>query len=619
MDVEVVTTKEGLDSLQKDWLRLEQADSTATFFSEWRCVTAWWGSYSEDGNFQLLVHVARQNGRVVGLLPLALHQQRVHAERYAVLRFASHGDTMGALVDPDENGDTVCRSLFDAALQREDWDLFDLVYLPEPSPMLAYLRRSEHSSSTTHLIELPVLELQGQDLNELRVPGKTRKYRNKLFREHDVRFQIYYDNEGGILERLGRLHQREKLHLQEGGRSERHSWFDDGLRYGHYERLFNRPGSAVTFAYERGNELVAARSTFIHGSRLLSWTSAYHPDLEDYRLGKCLQLSILEHLRDPVKGRSVVSLFDFGTGGYGWKYEWTDECRHAYRLRIVRRPRPKRPAKATAVAQRLDADRQQGAASSQKKSNNRVAKNGDDTPKTRPTRAPAAARSPERRRRQPISALPRRTYSKARRTQRWVRGSLTGQQVWYLSEPADLVTQFANLISKIDRQRLVIVLLGHGDIATKTAQVGADLEVPLSETETLRASEREFLAAAASLGVDEQRILLPEDERNLVAKGAVALISRLALKHPNALHIVPTGKGAPPRNLGRVLSTAARKRSLAVKRLELAAPAHEWSAEMRQAAEEFLVWDPDAGRYAVHRSRVSRHQRQTGTPSPNVP
>lgn len=74
------------------------------------------------------------------------------------------------------------------------------------------------------------------------MPAKTRKYRARLLRDHDVRFVVREGDEGDLLARLRQLHALEKDHLvREQGRRERHSWFEDPLRRGHYAGLFAAP------------------------------------------------------------------------------------------------------------------------------------------------------------------------------------------------------------------------------------------------------------------------------------------------------------------------------------------------------------------------------------------
>ena len=340
MDVDVGRDTAALDALSADWTRLDAADPGAEFYTRFPVVRAWWAAFGEDAAYDLEVVVARHNGAVVGILPLARQRISVRRQPRTQLRFASHGDWMGAILDPSLNPRTVCRALLAALDADPSWDILSLDNLRAGSALAATaLATDRWNPHLTHRVEHPWIDLAGvAGLAAFeaagRVPDKTRKYRGRLLRDHDVRFVVRAGDDVDMLDRLGRLHQREKDHLiADQGRTERHSWFESAQRLAHYRGIFATPGAVVTFGYERPDgELVAARSAFRHGRTLLSWTSTYHPDLRDYRLGKVLQYDILGH----VLAAGEVDVFDFGAGRYPWKFEWTDRFTSSYRLRVER-------------------------------------------------------------------------------------------------------------------------------------------------------------------------------------------------------------------------------------------------------------------------------------------
>lgn len=77
----------------------------------------------------------------------------------------------------------------------------------------------------------------------------------------------------------------------------------------------------------------AARSwpLFLFRRTALSWTSAYHPAVAGYRLGKVLQYDILTELL----ATGEADHFDFGAGRYPWKFEWAESFDASYRLRMA--------------------------------------------------------------------------------------------------------------------------------------------------------------------------------------------------------------------------------------------------------------------------------------------
>ena len=150
------------------------------------------------------------------------------------------------------------------------------------------------------------------------LPAKTRKYRNKLHRERPVTFRVFRGDEDDVLARIAAVHLAEKQHLVDLGRQERHSLFEDPRRVAQVRAVFAT--DALTFGYEdEDGTLVGYRTCWRQGRTLLSWNSAYLPAYEDYRIGKVLQLDILEHLF----ATGDTDVFDLGAGRYAWKFEWT--------------------------------------------------------------------------------------------------------------------------------------------------------------------------------------------------------------------------------------------------------------------------------------------------------
>ena len=123
MDVDVVRDTAALDALSADWTRLDAADPGAEFYTRFPVVRAGWAAFVEDAAYDLEVVVARHNGAVVGILPLARQRISVRRQPRTQLRFASPGDWMGAILDPTLNHRPVCRALLAALDADPSWDI----------------------------------------------------------------------------------------------------------------------------------------------------------------------------------------------------------------------------------------------------------------------------------------------------------------------------------------------------------------------------------------------------------------------------------------------------------------------------------------------------------------
>lgn len=218
----------------------------------------------------------------------------------------------------------------------------------------------------------------------------------------------------------------------------------------------------------------------------------------------------------------------------------------------------------------------------------------------------AAARGPR--------SLALRAVRRTRRAQRGIVGRARRREVWYLASPPDVIVRFGSRLSRVDTRHLTLVLLSHGDPGALARQVNAELASRLSEAEVVQAGLRELTAAASHLGVRREPLWV--DGTDLVAGGdreVAAFVRDLAREHPTALHVFPPADHYGPA-LGttiRAMAVRSMKHSLAVVRLtDDAAPA-ALTPDVTSAADEFRHWDPDNGRYAVHRTAISRHLLHT--------
>ncbi|MBA2697078.1 MAG: GNAT family N-acetyltransferase, partial [Actinobacteria bacterium] len=291
MQTHIVTTVDELERLKPEWQSLHARDPWATFYVGYPCVHAWVTAFVGQEATELRIITARHNGELVGIAPLCLRTERVKGGDRRALRWASHGDYLTFLVDPASPASTVVKSLLSTMKDTVAADVVSLGNIPAAGSLAATLFASPDNHRFTLHVESPIIDLTGYqdfaDFESTAVPAKTRKYRNKLLREHDVRWQVFPGSDASVLSRMGELHIREKQHLAgEQGRGERHSLFEDEARRAHVAQLYVPGGDAITFAYtDADGAFLAYRSCYVHRRTLLSWNSAYAPELSDYRLG----------------------------------------------------------------------------------------------------------------------------------------------------------------------------------------------------------------------------------------------------------------------------------------------------------------------------------------------
>ena len=501
MDVEIITTSTGLESLRGEWEQLESRDPHTPYYVTHRFVSAWWDAHAQSDEIDLHVVGVRHNQRLVGVAPFALRTRAAKKQSRRVLTFASHGDYLGVVLDPDEKPDSVLKAVMDAVEQNGDWDTVSLRNVPAGSPLATYLLRSPYNDAFSFHIENPYIDLAEyagfEEFAADRLPSKVRKYRNKFMRECEATFRVVRGDEGGIFDRIAELHQREQQFLADTQeRHERYSLFADPLRAPHIRNVFTRTDDAVTFCYESDQgELLGYRTCFRHGRTLLSWNSAYHPDLSRYRIGKIIQYDILEHLFS----EGSADVFDFGAGRYPWKFEWTDRFSATYKLQL-KRPAGKRTSGAEPSRADIAADQ------------------------VAPAPDPLA----------PTAAPPRSRLARARSR---VTRRVLPPNIWYAPHPDDeSIFMGASIALAADRQN-ILVMLTRGGASGAIKKVNARLDKPLTRKEFMRARVRELRAAARALGIAEDDLIIKNlPDGGLDVPSVREVISEMVHRHPGAVH-----------------------------------------------------------------------------------
>lgn len=616
MDVEEVTTSEGLEALREPWQRLERTDPFASYYLTHRFVQAWWEAFRLRSGVALLVLVLRHNGEVVAIAPLSIRRETRQGETRTVLRFATHGDYTGVLLDPAHHPDTLLRALLRRLEADPAWDRIGLNNIPSTSPLTAHLLKGPYNPSLRYHVENPYIDLTRyrdfDDFEARSAPSKARKYRNKLHRERDVAFRVLHGDEDGILDRLADLHRREKTFLiAERGRSERHSLYDDEARFAHIRRVFETTDDAVTFAYEDADgALVGYRTCFAHGRTLLSWNSAYAPEYDDYRIGKVLQYDILRHLF----AEGSCDVFDLGAGRYPWKFEWTSTFTTSYRLQVrldtaTGQSGPSgaaaRPARPQAQAGRAQQPGEPGRGDAERPAGSSPAATGL-----------AAAR-----------ALARRAgLGRLKRAALALRRRLAAPVVWYVPHPDDETLFMGASLYRQRRRRNLVVVLTQGGASKALETVNAKLEAPLDREAFMRGRARELRAALRALHVAEDDVhLLDLPDGGVTEEAVAAVIAEMARAHPRASHRTMSYLDPHPDHAaaGRALRAAHDRGEVAEavfhlpvplvdeRRGEAVAFAEAGMARAKRAAiREYERWEPEAGRYAIGGHSVASLMRE---------
>lgn len=603
MDVKIVQSTQGLSDLQSDWERIEQQDPDATFYGTHRYISAWWDSYSHNPSVNLYVACVYQNNELVGIAPLAIVTEKKKNTQRKTLRFAVPGDYHTVLVDPQHNPQTVLKYLFKHLDKNPAWDVMKLRNIPGKSKLAIYLFKSEDNQNFVYHLENPYIDLKAyrdfDDFTSNCLPSTVVNLRNKLMREVGFTFQVYQGNENNILENISQLHRLEKEYLvQQMGRDERHSLYEDNYRDNHIKNVFTNTDNAITFVYhDTAGNLIGYRTGYLYKRTLLSWNSAYDPRYAKYRIGKIIQYDILHHLF----GNQTADIFDWGAGRYAWKFEWTSMYTTSYKFQKTVNPIVKEKKSVSTKPQLKSKEKSKKVKKKPKKKSN------------------------------PFAKLKKRLVNIKNKL---IKKRPTTPVIWYIPHPDDEALFMAGSIYEHKQRENIVVLLTAGGASKAINTVNSKLAVPLTTEQFMDARVKEFKAAMVALGIKAQNIITHNLPDGALTKSQIyRVMLQMERQYPGSSHKTMSyhDPHRDHRTAGKALQKAYAKGKIRDARFYLPTSIqHQHKGfnvnfskstviSKQQVLSQYMLWDPEQGRYAIGANSVqSLFDQQCNAPEEKI-
>ena len=341
LEVRVVTTTEALDALQPEWEELEREGGRSVFVTfDW--LRAWWKHYAAGR--ELRVFVAREEGRIAGVLPLYVGAAPLLPGIPArVLRLLGSGaDTSPDYLGPlwrQERGEETLAALCEAAVASAGWDGIDVTDVAEDSPFLAALEGACRRAGVA------ALRRPGWRISIVPLPATWEEYLATLSRDrrNSIRRMRRRAEEAGgrfftwdgappldaVVDRLVELH-----HERWKGRADRYA-FSTSEYVGFHRDVMHAcaaKGRLRLYCLEIAGQLAAIYYCYAYDGEVAYFQAGFDPRHEKLRPGYVLMAYALEQAVAEGARR-----FDMLKGQYAHKATWTSESRSTASLRAYRR------------------------------------------------------------------------------------------------------------------------------------------------------------------------------------------------------------------------------------------------------------------------------------------
>jgi CelD/BcsL family acetyltransferase involved in cellulose biosynthesis len=180
--IAVVDCVEAFRDLNDEWNALSRRSPTACLFNSFGWIEAWWDAFAADDASMHVICVRDDSRRLTAVLPLMRIGSGIGARRRLKSIFNFHSNRTEVLVDPDRP-DALAELVAFLAGEHALWDVLELVWMPEDSPLFRLLAGAVGEELHVHAVrtnESPYLDLSGSYRNyyEARfVPKKRRQDR----------------------------------------------------------------------------------------------------------------------------------------------------------------------------------------------------------------------------------------------------------------------------------------------------------------------------------------------------------------------------------------------------------------------------------------------------------
>jgi CelD/BcsL family acetyltransferase involved in cellulose biosynthesis len=327
MQVEIVTSFDRLQSLERDWDRLWRTQPGRQVFTTFGWLRACW--LARGGSQALHTPVVRSGEEVLGILPLVAQNRKL---RFAGAPFADYNDLICAPADAP-----VVAAFALAALERVETPRRHCVLenLPEGSALLSGLERLMPSMrSRVRLLtgqSCPTLllrERREEILSVVLAKKSLKRHQSKLRRLGALRFQ-HLEDRGEIRRHLPRFFEQ---HIHRRALAGDKSLFLESESRLFYEHLIETmdPARELRFGVlDLDGRPIAYHLGFELDGRFTWYKPTFDIDWWDHSPGEVLLKSLFEYVQE----RSLDE-FDFSRGDEAFKDRFANHVRHNQTLHV---------------------------------------------------------------------------------------------------------------------------------------------------------------------------------------------------------------------------------------------------------------------------------------------
>lgn len=336
MRIDALSDFNQVASLERDWNRAVEASAFDSVFATYEWFSSWGRNYL--GNKSPLIVTAREEGSLIGILPLMLERRRILRSHRVCLRSMTneHSCKYDFILNTGRAHEAL-EKMMESISRNCDWDIMVLDHVPEESVSLSILKDLEGKSHyKVHVVpdmESPYVELRGSwDEYTRRLDGEFRRdvhhYERRLERQGDVALTCI-ESPDDLDECLS-----EALTIEKSGwKGRAGTAVADSVHHARFYRELadgmSRKGRFALFFLSLNGEKIAFDYCLRYKDRINLLKTSYDPSFAKLAPGKVLRKKTLEgHFREPYR------IYDLLGSREKWKTRWTPSAQKLNRVLV---------------------------------------------------------------------------------------------------------------------------------------------------------------------------------------------------------------------------------------------------------------------------------------------
>lgn len=338
MNVKVITKIDELKKIKEKWEELESKQKNITIYQTYLYNITWWESIKEVNKYKLnIIIVLDKKENILGIAPLIIEEEKYIFLKITTLKFMGWGDYLDFLVlDENTNVGKIINLIFEE-ISKLNINKIMLTNINIKSLLGLFLRKHQKFNDLLEFqVECPqIIFKKYKNFEEFKInylSNSVKKQRNKMLKDLKYKLIIEDNFESNRYKQIRETHIELKNYLNNlNNNQERRSIFENNEKNKFLEDFYKVSTNIKNFILvDSDNNIIIYDTCFIKNNRIVSWNMAHNYKFNNYNPGRVINYEIIQWIFEQENFQEYI--FDFGCGGYSWKFQWTDDFTSVYKL-----------------------------------------------------------------------------------------------------------------------------------------------------------------------------------------------------------------------------------------------------------------------------------------------